>query len=113
MSTIEPPVLVLNPHVALVQTAEPQRSEVDGPDAVRDLLQAHVLADADGGHVHPAAVPADAPVGADVPDFEAVSIRASTGPGSLPRTFAEQAEGVGRGGYRITYRAPMSTKGAQ
>src|SRR5207245_11773028 len=42
MSTIKPPVLVLNPQVALAQTAEPQRPKVDVPDPVIDLLQAHV-----------------------------------------------------------------------
>src|SRR5256886_10265708 len=72
MSTIELPVLVLNPHMALTQTAEAQRPKVDVPDPVVDLLEADVFADADRGDVDPAAVPPHAPVGADVPDFEAV-----------------------------------------
>jgi hypothetical protein len=53
MSTIESPVRVLNPHVALVQPPEPKRPEVDVPDPVGNLLQAHVLSDTDRGHVHP------------------------------------------------------------
>lgn len=56
MSTIEPPVRVLNPHVALVEPAEPERSEVDVPDPVGNLLKAHVLPDTDRGDVHPPAV---------------------------------------------------------
>src|SRR5437867_10257248 len=74
MSTIEPPVLVLNPHVALAQTAEPQRPKVDGPDAVVDLLKADVFADADSGHVHPPAVPPNAAVGAHVAHLEAIGV---------------------------------------
>src|SRR5438876_10908774 len=74
MSTIKPPVLVLNPQVALAQTAEPQRPKVDVPDPVIDLLQAHVFAHADGGDVHPSAVPPNASVGAHVADFEAVRV---------------------------------------
>src|SRR5439155_884663 len=57
MSTIELPVLVLNPHMALAQTAEAQRPKVDVPDPVVDLLEADVFADADRGDVDPAAVP--------------------------------------------------------
>src|SRR5437879_5944408 len=74
MWTIEPPVLVLNPHMALAQTAESERAEVDVPDPIGNLLQADVLSDTDGGHVHPAAVPPNAAVGADVPDLEAIRI---------------------------------------
>src|SRR2546428_11454348 len=72
MSTIELPVLVLNPHMALAQTAEAQRPKVDVPDPVVDLLEADVFADADRGDVDPAAVPPPAPRGADVPGLEAV-----------------------------------------
>src|SRR2546426_2269369 len=74
MSMIESPVLVLNPHVALAQTAEPQRPKVDGPDAVVDLLKADVFADADSGHVHPPAVPPNAAVGAHVAHLEAIGV---------------------------------------
>src|SRR6266571_648847 len=74
MSTIESPVLVLNPHVALAETAEPQRSEIHAPDPVGDFLQAHVLSDTHGGHVHPPTVPPNAAVSADVPDFEAIGV---------------------------------------
>src|SRR6266446_10605167 len=74
MSAIESPVLVLNAHVPLAQTAEPQRPKVDVPDPVRNLLQAHVFTDADGGDVHPPAVPPNAPIGTDVADFEAIGV---------------------------------------
>src|SRR2546425_8686182 len=74
MSAIESPVLVLNAHVPLAQTAEPQRPKVDVPDPVRNLLQAHIFTDADGGDVHPPAVPPNAPIGADVADFEAIGV---------------------------------------
>jgi len=72
--TIEAPVLVLNPHLAVVQTAKLQRPEVDVPDAVVDLLQADVFTDAHDRHVHPAAVPRNPAVGADVPDFKPIGI---------------------------------------
>src|SRR6266404_1133685 len=74
MSTIESPVLVLNPHVALAQSAEPQRPKVHVPDPVVDLLQAYILADGDGRHVHPARVPSNAAVGTDVADFEPIGV---------------------------------------
>ena len=57
MSTIESPVLVFNPHVALAQTPEPQRPKVDVPDPVGNLLEADVFPHADGGDVHPPAIP--------------------------------------------------------
>src|SRR6266478_1474301 len=74
MSTIELPVLVLNPHMALAQTAEAQRPKVDVPDPVVDLLEADVFADADRGDVDPAAVPAHASIGADVPHLEPIRV---------------------------------------
>src|SRR5262249_4218575 len=72
--TIESAVLVLNAHPPLVQPAELQRPEVHVPDPVVDLLEPHELADADDRHVHPAAVPSNAAVGADVADFETVGV---------------------------------------
>src|SRR6266571_5307685 len=74
MSTIKLPVRVLNPHVALAQTAEPQRTKVDVPDPVVDLLKPDVFADADRGDVDPAAVPPNATVGADVTDLEPIRV---------------------------------------
>src|SRR5881628_3863897 len=74
MSTIELPVLVLNPHMALAQTAEAQRPKVDVPDPVIDLLEADVFADANRGNVDPAAVPANAAIGADVPHLESIRV---------------------------------------
>src|SRR5437764_7648890 len=72
--TIESPIRVLNPHAPLVQAAQLQRPEVDVPDPVVDFLQPDVLADADDRHVHPATIPPDPPIGADVPDPEAVRV---------------------------------------
>src|SRR5213083_1088177 len=74
MSTVEPAVLILNSHLTLAQTAELEGAEVHVPEAVIDLLQAHVFADADRGDVDPPAVPPNATVGADVADFEAIGI---------------------------------------
>src|SRR5439155_3400156 len=70
--TIESPVRVLNPHAPLVQAAQLQRPEVHVPDPVVDFLQPDVLANTDDRHVHPATIPPYPPVGADVPDLEAV-----------------------------------------
>src|SRR2546423_8993449 len=74
MSTIEFPVLVLNPHVALAQATEPERPKVHVPDPVVDLFKTDIFTDANGGHIHPSAVPSNAPISADVPDFEAVRV---------------------------------------
>src|SRR4030095_4667382 len=74
MSTIELSVLILNPHVSLAQAAESQRPEVNIPDPVVDLLKADVFAHADRGDIDPAALPPDAPVGADVPTLEPVRV---------------------------------------
>src|SRR6266851_5952100 len=74
MAAIESPVLILNPHVTLAQAPETQRPKVNVPDAVRDLFQADIFPDADGGDVHPPAVPPNAAVGADVADFEAIRV---------------------------------------
>src|SRR5262245_62611550 len=65
--TIEPPVLVLNAHASFVKAAEPERAEVDVPEAVGDLLQPHVLPSADRGHVHPPPVPPTSTLGRHVP----------------------------------------------
>src|SRR5437762_14175426 len=72
--TIESPVRVLNPHAPLVQAAQLERPEVHVPNPVVDFLQPDILADADDRHVHPATIPPDPPVGADVPDLEAVRV---------------------------------------
>src|SRR5207249_10122435 len=107
MSTIESPVLVLNPHVAPAQSAEPQRPKVHVPDPVVDLLQAHILTDADGRHVHPARVPANAAVGADGADFEPIGVleRRQSGPAwaaatarsTRPRSLGRAPRAAARG----------------
>jgi len=63
MATIESAVRILNPHMPLAQPAEPQQAEIDVPDPIRNLLQADVFPDADGGDVHPPTVPPNAAVG--------------------------------------------------
>jgi hypothetical protein len=75
--TIAPPVLVLHPHASLAEAAAPQRPEVHVPDPVVDFLEADVLADAHDRDVHPTGVPANAAVGTDVLDLEAIRISAS------------------------------------
>src|SRR2546428_12516259 len=60
--------------MALEQAPELERPVVDIPDPIVDLLQAHVLTDADGRDVHPAAVPSDAAIRADVAHVEAIGI---------------------------------------
>src|SRR5436309_2558907 len=74
MSTIELPVVILNPHVPLVQAAEAQWPKVHIPDPVIDLLEADVFADANRGDVDPATVPPNAPVGADIPHLESIRV---------------------------------------
>ena len=61
-------------HVAFVQAAELQRSEIDVPEAVIDVLQPDIFAGTDAGDVDPVAAPADTAVGADLADFEAVRV---------------------------------------
>ena len=91
-------MLVLDSRVPLEQPAELEGAEVDGPDPITDLLKAHVFADADRGNVHPAADPANATVGADVADFEAIGI-------------LERREQAGAGGGTAGGRAPRRAIG--
>src|SRR3990170_2909309 len=66
---------ILDAHLALVQASELQWPEVDAPDAVVDLLQPHVLADAHAGDVDPGALlPANAAVGAHVAHLESIGV---------------------------------------
>jgi hypothetical protein len=51
--------------VVLVESAEQDGAEVEGPDAVVDLLEADILLDDAGADVDPAFLPADATVAAD------------------------------------------------
>src|SRR2546422_1176869 len=60
--------------MALEQAPELERPVVDIPDPIVDLLQAHVLTNADGRDVYPAAVPSDAAIRADVAHVEAIGI---------------------------------------
>jgi hypothetical protein len=56
------------------RTNELECAEVDVPDPVVDLLEADVFPDADSRDVHPAAVPADAAIGAEVAVLETIGI---------------------------------------
>jgi len=56
----EPAELVLDLHVSLDQAAELERSEVNVPDSVVDLLEPYVLADAHDRDIDPVAFPANA-----------------------------------------------------
>ena len=60
--------------MALEQAPELERPVVDIPDPIVDLLQAHVLTNADGRDVYPAAVPSDAAIRADVAHVEPIGI---------------------------------------
>jgi len=56
------------------QSPEFQRPAVDGPDAVVDFLETDVFAGTGDRYVDPAPIPADAAIGADIPDLKAVRI---------------------------------------
>src|SRR5256885_10368217 len=60
--------------MALEQAPELERPVVDIPDPIVDLLQAHVLTNADGRDVYPAAVPSDAAIRAHVGPVEAIGV---------------------------------------
>ena len=63
---------ILDAAVALQETTELERPEVDIPDSVVDLFQAYVVAGTDGGDIDPVVFPTDAAVGADVTHLDAV-----------------------------------------
>src|SRR2546430_15376060 len=107
MSTIELPVLVLNPHMALTQTAEAQRPKVDVPDPVVDLLESDVFADADRGDVDPAAGPPHGPPRAGGP-----GVRAAPGPGGRPALPPPPAGRAARRRPRPPRRAPRGPPAA-
>src|SRR6266508_1757839 len=61
-------IRVFDAHVPPVSTARSKRSRFHR----RSPPETNVLTDADGGHVHPAAVPPDTAIGTDVAGFEAI-----------------------------------------
>ena len=73
-SSLQSPIRVFDAQVSLEQTAQLEGSEVNVPDSIVDLFEADVFANADGRDVHPAVVPPDAAIRADVADFEAIGI---------------------------------------
>lgn len=66
-------MLVLDAHVALVQAAELEGTEVDVPDTIIDFLKADVFFDADDRDMDPVAAQADAAVDADVAHLESAA----------------------------------------
>ena len=60
--------------MAFMQATELERSEEDIPDAVVDFFESHVLAGAADADIDPVVIPADAAIGADVAQFEAIWI---------------------------------------
>ncbi len=72
--SFESTILVLDAHRAFMESAELQGAEIDVPDTVVDFFQADVLSGADGGDIDPTRVPANAAVGADIADLEAIRI---------------------------------------
>ena len=60
--------------VVLVESAEQDGAEVEGPDAIVDLLESYVLLDDAGADVDPALLPADAAVSADAADLEVAGV---------------------------------------
>jgi hypothetical protein len=95
MSMIELPVCVLNPHVSLIQSPEPQWPEVHVPDPVADLFQADVFADADSRDVYPAVVPSDPAVAAQVPNLQTVEVLERGQPGRASDAARACSTGLG------------------
>lgn len=65
---------IFYPHVSLVEATQFERSEEDVPDAVVDLFEPDIFTCTAGADVDPGMIPADAAVGTDVTNFEAVGI---------------------------------------
>src|SRR5919108_2943574 len=62
-------------YTAMSQLPEFEGSEGDIPDAIVDVLEAGIFADAGDGDVDPLTVPTDAAIGADGAYLEAVGVR--------------------------------------
>ncbi len=60
--------------VVLVEPAEQDGTEAEGPNAVVDFLKADVLIDDAGADVDPALLPADAAVTADAANLEVAGV---------------------------------------
>lgn len=65
---------ILDSHVPFKETAEPERSKIDVPDAVVDFFEPDVLVDAHTRDADPLTIPTDAAIGADISDLEAIGI---------------------------------------
>ena len=60
--------------MSFMESADFQGAEEDVPDAVVDFFEADIFSGADDGDVDPMGVPANAAVGADVANLEAVGV---------------------------------------
>src|SRR5674476_701714 len=60
--------------VALVEAAQQQRTKMEIPDPVVDLLEPDVLVDQRMADVEPALLPADSAVSTDAPDLEVAGV---------------------------------------
>jgi hypothetical protein len=65
---------IFDAHVSFEEPAEFERAEVDIPDAIVDLLEADIFANAGVRDVDPLVVPPDAPVSTHIAHLEAVGV---------------------------------------
>lgn len=65
---------VLDSHVFFQKSTELKRPEVDVPNTVVDFFKSDIFSDTDNRDVHPIGVPTNAPIGAHVADFEALTL---------------------------------------
>ena len=72
--TFESTILVLDTHRAFMESTEFQGAEIDVPETIVDFFEADILSDADSGDINPMMVPANAAVGADITNLEAIRI---------------------------------------
>jgi hypothetical protein len=72
--SLQSPECILDSHVALEQSAEFERSEVDVPQAIIDLFQADIFTGTGDRDIYPAFTPANAAVGADIAHLKAIRV---------------------------------------
>src|SRR5262249_45283141 len=97
-------VLVLDPHVTLVQPPQPQRPKVDVPDPIRNLLQPDVLAHTHDRDVHPGAWRHHRPQGdLNLAGLFSCARQATPGSSRSPPTASSNPRGarrIGKGTHR-------------
>src|ERR1035437_1508090 len=88
--------------VALVEASQQQRTKMEIPDPVVDLLEPDVLVDQRMADVEPALLPADSAVSTDAPDLEVAGVlharyyggkRAAVRPGKNRRAVSSRCFG--------------------